>query len=159
MVRFEEVTEQVNTLAKEIQEKYFRDLANVKITYLFDTKKRSSGDRLVLGKCQKTNDMVKHFTIDEAQDEEGYQYVITLDKIAYDNISDVDRVRLIRHELRHILVIETEKKTHYRVNPHDIEDFVDEVELNKDDPGWANRVGQMIQLIYDQMEEEAKDKK
>ena len=33
---------------------------------------------------------------------------------------------------------------------HDFTDFYDEVELNKDDPNWANRVARTVSLIYEQ---------
>ena len=153
MIRFEEVSGDIVKLASSIQCKHFPELSDVKVKYLFDTKKRTRGDKLVLGRCQKTNELVKYFTIEEANDAEGYQYVISLDKITYNAIEDTDRIRLLRHELRHILVIETETKTHYKIYPHNIEDFVEEIELNQDDERWSLRVAQLVQDIYDQMEE------
>lgn len=147
MIRYEEVSEHCFQLALKVIEQYFPDLGDVKIKFLFDTKKRTHGGRLVLGKCQKPNELVKHFTVPEAKDNDGYQYVITLDKIAFDNITDDDRTRIIRHELRHVDVeIEEEKK--YKILPHNIEDFVEEIQLNLDDPDWARRVGAITRKLY-----------
>ncbi len=157
MIRFEDVPQDVIDLANKIQMQYFPDLVNVKMKYLFDIKKRTSGGKIVLGRCQKTDDLVKHFTINEANDEEGYQYIISLDKISYTNIEDIDRIRLLRHELRHILFFETEKKTVYKINPHNVEDFIEEIELNADDARWAMRIASLTATIYEQMEDDEKD--
>src|SRR3990172_2570231 len=115
MIRFEDVTEDAIKLANEVQEKYFPELVNVKIKYLFDLKQRTSGGKVCLGRCQKTDDLVKLFTIEESGDEEGYQYVISLDKVAYTNIEDVDRIRLLRHEQRHVLYLGDEAKQPYKI--------------------------------------------
>jgi len=159
MIRFESVTEDVIRLANEVQMKYFPELVDVKIKYLFDLKQRSSGGRTVLGRCQKTDDLVKLFTVEEAGDEEGYQYIISLDKVAYVNIEDVDRIRLLRHEQRHILYLGNEAKQPCKIYPHNINDFVEEVTLNSDDPSWSMRIGKLIEFIYEQMADQEKDEK
>ena len=147
MIRYEEVTEHCMQLVNQVINQYFPDLSSVKIKFLFNTKKCSRGGRLVLGKCQKPNDLAKHFSLPEAKNEDGYQYVITIDKIAYDNSEDIDRLRLLRHELRHVLVIRDED-TKYKIEPHNIEDFVEEVQLNADNPDWARRVGEIAKKLY-----------
>ena len=111
MIRFENVGDDVVNLASGIQEELFPELINVKIKYLFDLKKRTSGGKIILGRCQKTDDLVKYFSTEEARDAEGYQYIITVDKVAWDNIENIDKIRLHRHELRHILIFEKEEKT------------------------------------------------
>jgi len=148
MIRYEEVTEKALALANTVINQEFPLLENVKIKFLFDTKKRVSHGRLVLGKCQKPNELVKHFTIDEAKDSDGYQYVITLDKLAFEHMEDVDRIRLLRHELRHVLVDLDDDGPVYRIAPHNIEDFVEEIELNGDDPDWARKVGENVKKLY-----------
>ena len=158
MIRFENVSDEIILLANEIQEKWFPELIDVKIKYLFDLKKRTSGDKIILGRCQKTDDLVKYFSVEEARDAEGYQYIITIDKVACDNIEKYDKIRILRHELRHILVWEKEDKTIYKIHPHDIEDFVEEIELNREDPRWSLRIGALISDIYEQQEEIEKEK-
>ncbi len=159
MIRFEDVTEDVIRLANDIQTKYFPELVNVKIKYLFDLKERTSGGKTTLGMCHKTDDIEKLLSAEEARDEDGYQYIITLDKIAYMNIEDVDRIRLLRHELRHVLYLGDEAKQSYKIYPHDVTDFITEIELNADDPRWAMRVASLASNIYEQMKDAEKDEK
>jgi hypothetical protein len=157
-VRFEDVGEEVLDLMMEVRAEHFPELRSVKIKVLFDLKKRMSGGMLVLGRCQKSNDLIKHLTAEESQDEDGVPYLIYLDKNAWDNIEKVDRVRLMRHELRHIdLDLESERNP-FKIAAHDLTDFYEEVELNKDDSRWCQRVVGLTEAIYSQqrdMEETA----
>ena len=114
MLRFENVPESVINLATTLQEKHFVELIDVKIKYLFDTKRNVSGGKICLGRCRKTDDFIKYFSTGETNDDEGYQYVITLDKVAHDNIGDDDRARLLRHELRHASISERDDGFIYR---------------------------------------------
>jgi hypothetical protein len=148
MIRYEEVTGKLIALAETVISQEFPELLKVRIKFLFDLKKRVSRGRLVLGKCQKPNEMVRHFTIDEAMDSEGYQFVISVDKLAWEHMEDIDRVRLLRHELRHVEVDADDDGPVYRINPHNIEDFVEEIELNVDDPDWARKVGENVRKLY-----------
>ena len=50
---------------------------------------------------QKTNDLLRHLTIEDSNDESGYDYIMYLDKAVFENVEDADKVRLIRHELQH----------------------------------------------------------
>ena len=159
MIRFEDISNEVINLANNIQEELFPELINVKIKYLFDLKKRTSGGKIPLGRCQKTDELVKYFSVEEARDADGYQYIITLDKIAWDSIEEKDKIKLLRHELRHVLVFEKEEKTVYKIYPHNIEDFVEEIELNQDDPRWSLRIATLIADIYEQREEMEKENK
>lgn len=156
MIRYEDANTDVLDLAREIQAEFFPELRNVKIKYLFDLKKRSSSSENVFARCQRTNDILKYFTIDESGNEEGYAYIIYLDKLLWDNIERADRIRLIRHEMRHIL-IDDEAKNPFKLTDHDVSDFREEIELNKDDPRWDSRLSQLLTDLYDQqadMEEE-----
>ncbi len=155
-IRFEDVSDSVVRLADEIQEDYFPELVNVKIKFLFDLKKRMSNGKVVLGRCQKTTDVVKYFTIGESGGDEGYHYIIYLDKCAWDNIERTDQIRLIRHEMRHI-EYDIDAKNPYKIQPHDIEDFAEEIELNIDDTRWASRVASLAEEIYSQRRDQEAD--
>lgn len=150
MIRFEDCTSEVSDLAREVQAEYFPELRNVKIKYLFDLKKRLSGGALTLARCQKANDLIRHFTIDEAGGDEGYDYIIYLDKVVWNNIERVDRIRLLRHEMRHIW-IDDEAKNPIKLCDHDVNDFAEEIELNRDDTRWAERVSDLGIQIYEQL--------
>jgi hypothetical protein len=153
-MRFEPATDEAKSLLKEVQAEHFPELLNANILLLFDTKKRVSGGKVVLGRIQKTNDLLRHLTIEEARDDDGFDYIIYLDKVAFDNIVKEDRIRLIRHELKHILYDPDNEVNPYKIQPHDIEDFIDEIKLNVDDPGWAQRVAELTASIYEQIRDQ-----
>lgn len=155
-LRYEEVTEEVKRLFDEVQAKHFPELKNAKIITLFDVKKRASGGRVVLGRIMKTNDLLRHLTKDEAVAIEGYDYIIALDKEGWNAIGDADRVRLLRHELRHTYYDIDSESNPYRLLDHSITDFYEEVELNKDDPRWRERVATIVEAIYEQKKEDLK---
>jgi hypothetical protein len=155
-LRYEEPTEEVKKLLREIQAKHFPELKNAKIITLFDVKKRTSGGRMVLGRIMKTNDLLRHLTKDEAVAMEGYDYIITLDKEGWNAIGDADRVRVLRHELRHAYYDIDSDSNPYRLLDHSITDFYEEVDLNKDDPRWRERVAAVVEDIYEQKKEDRK---
>lgn len=148
MGRFEDVTESVNTLVRNIRDRDFPGLVGAKIKNLFDLKKRSSGGKMVLGRMQRTNDLLRHLTTDESDSDEGYDYIMYLDKMVYENIDDEDRIRLVRHELRHCLV-DIEARSPYKLIGHDIEDFEEEIRLNADNMGWASRCAAVGLSMYE----------
>jgi len=153
-MRFEQATDEAKGLLKEVQAEHFPELLNANILLLFDLKKRVSGGKTVLGRIQKTNDLLRHLTIEEAHDDDGFDYLIYIDKVCYENITKEDRIRLIRHELRHILYDANDERNPYKIIPHDIEDFVEEININVDDPGWASRVAELTLTIYEQMRDQ-----
>ncbi len=158
-LRYEEVTEDATKLLDEVLTKHFAELRNAKIIMLFDVKKRTSGGRVVLGRIMKTNDLLRHLTKNEAEAIEGYDYIVTLDKQAWDAIGHEDRVRLLRHELRHTYYDIESEANPYRLIDHSITDFYEEVELNKDDPRWRERVATVVADIYEQQKEDRKQER
>ncbi len=157
-LRYEEVTEDVWHMFRGVKANHFPELKNAKIILLFDLKKRRSGGRVVLGRIMKTNDLLRHLTKDEAEAIEGYDYIITLDKVGWDTITENDRTRILRHELRHTYFDVESESNPYKLLDHSITDFYEEVELNKDDPRWRERVATVVADIYEQQAEERKAK-
>jgi hypothetical protein len=157
-LRYEEVTEGVLTSLAAVRAECFPELRNAKIKVLFDLKKRRTGGRIVLARILKTNDLIRHLTKDEAEVMEGYDYIITFDKKCWVHSSDKDRLRILRHELRHTFFDIESEKDPYKLLSHSITDFYEEVELNRDDPRWRERVGTLTEDIYEQ-EKEAKAEK
>lgn len=149
-MRYEPCAQSVNELFEEVQQQYFPELRNVAIMLLLDTKKCNSKGKLVLGRIKKASEMEKYLTTDIVEDE-GIDFVMLLDKNMATHCEEEDIKRVIRHELRHIFITERGKLT---IIPHDYEDFVIEVELNQNDTRWALRVAEMVNLIYDQEEDE-----
>lgn len=154
--RFIEASEEAIALTDKIRTEYFPLLETAVIKVLFDTRKRTRGNRIVLGRMLKANDLIRKLTDQLA--EEGCDYIMFLDRIVFENTTPANKARLIRHELRHCKVVGTPEKPKYKIIPHDIEDFVIEIELNQDDVGWARDAAQLASDIYDQIEEDKKEK-
>ena len=91
-LRYDEVNEHVLDLLKEVRSQDFPELKNAKIKVLFDLKKRKSGGLIVLARIIKTNDLMRHLTRQKADVTEGYDYIITIDKKCWDNITDLDTI-------------------------------------------------------------------
>jgi len=158
-LRYEEVNDEVAVMLREIKAEHFPELKNAKIKVLFDLRKRKSGGMMVLARIMRTNDLLRHLTIDEAGAIEGYDYIVSVDKLCWDNIARADKERLIRHELRHtVFDIEAEANA-YKLQDHTITDFYEEIEFNKEDPRWRERLCTLVEDIYEQQKEAGLDKK
>ena len=150
MGRFEDVDNDVIDLLHEIIQEYFPEFRNLKIKGLFDLKKRTNGGKIVLARIQKTNDLLRHLTIEESRSDEGYDVILYIDRKCWENVGREDKVRILRHEIRHLAFNE---KGEVVVIPHDIEDFVEEVQLNQNDMRWRDRVATITSDIYEQERE------
>jgi hypothetical protein len=158
-LRYEEVTGDVEDILHEVLTAHFPELRNAKIILLFDLKKRTSGGRVVLGRIMKTNDLLRHLTRDDAIAIDGVDYIVTLDKQGWDAIGREDKVRVLRHELRHTYYDIESEDSPYKLVDHSITDFYEEVDLNKDDPRWRERVATVVADIYEQQKEDRKKDK
>jgi hypothetical protein len=107
----------------------------------------------------KTNDLLRHLTKDEADAMEGYDYIITIDKTCWDSIIRDDKIRIVRHELRHTYFDIESEDNPYKLLDHSISDFYEEVEFNKDDPRWRERLATVVEDIYEQKKEARQDSK
>jgi len=152
MGRFEDCDEDMVDLLREVTAEYFPEFRNVRVKCLFDMKKRMSGGKVVLGRIQKANDLIRHLTAEEARVEDGFDALLYVDHKAWTNIGHEDRIRILRHELRHL---DFNTKGDLVVVPHSISDFYEEIALNVDDARWAERVATLTTDIYDQEKEQA----
>jgi len=151
--RFSEVTSDVDDILHEVRQQYFPELVNAKILCLFDIKKRQSKGKIILARIKKSDDLVRHLTINETDNEEGFDYIVFIDQMIWTNIEREDKIRLIRHELRHTLYDVDSRTTPYKLISHDVEDFIAEIELNSDDLRWSQRVGELLEHLYSQERE------
>lgn len=158
-LRYEEVNEEVMSVLKEVKSEYFPELKNAKIKVLFDIKKRKAGGMVILARIMKTNDLLRHLTIDEADAMEGYDYIIALDKTCWESIIRDDKIRIVRHELRHACFDIESEDNPYKLQDHSISDFYEEVEYNNDDPRWRERLATVVEDIYEQKKEARQDGK
>lgn len=135
----------------EVVEKHFPIFINANTKLFFDTKKRKSKGRIVLGKCKLAKDMEKFLTKEEV--EYGYDYFIAIDKKAWDIAEDDDKARIMRHECRHMGLNDVGD---WALTPHDVEDFAAEIDLNKDKSDWGLRLAELTEAAYEQEKEAAK---
>lgn len=149
-MKYDDVPESVNELFFKLKKEHFPHIANAKILFLAHKKKMMHKGALVMGKIIKPNDLTRYLSRDEAP-EEGYDFIILLDNKMLLNCEDKDIERVLRHELRHIFYDPDSKKP-YSLIDHDFSDFHAEVELNKDDPGWAKRLSRAVSFMYHQEE-------
>lgn len=147
MSRFEDAPQQVIDFVGKVREVNFPELDGALIKVMFDGKKRKAGGRLVLGRIKSSNDELKSFAIDINGN--PYDYILFLDRLVYDNISEKDRERLIFHELCHCKTDFESNTNQYKVCDHEINTFYAEIEANRDDPQWLERVSTIAASLYD----------
>lgn len=149
MNRFEECNENLVEVFLDVLEERFQRLSYLKFKLIFDTKKRVSKGNTVLAEIALTSDKIKFFTKDDVA-VDGYDYVITVDKKAWELANDKDKRRIISHELRHAFV---DEKGNCKLIGHEIEDFYEELKLNQDDPEWSRNLARLVRDVYDQEKE------
>jgi len=156
-MRYEDADESlVEVFLKVAEERFPNTCANLNIKLMFDTKRRVRKGKICLASVEIANDKVKYFTKHEVE-VGGYDYIIIVDRKAWELANEKDRIRLISHELRHVFVDENGKR---KLVPHDIEDFVVEIKLNEDDPDWGFKLCTLVEDVYEQEKELKKlDKK
>lgn len=147
-MKYDEAPESLYQMYENLKGKYFPHLANAKMLFLINKKKMVNRGNIVLGKLMKPSDLVRYLSRNEAP-EDGYDFIILFDSKLVAHCEEIDIERVMRHELRHIF-FDADSKNPYKLIDHDFTDFYDEVELNRDDPGWAKRVSQVVSLIYHQ---------
>lgn len=150
-MRYEDADESlVEVYLKVAEERFPITCANLNIKLIFDTKRRVSKGKLILATIEIANAKIKYFTKHEVKLGEGVDYILIVDQKAWELANEQDRVRLISHELRHVFIDDDGK---HKLLPHDIEDFVMEVELNKDNPDWGKKLATLVTDVYDQEKE------
>jgi hypothetical protein len=150
--RYDDAPE-IEPMLHKVRDNHFPELVNAKILVLFDLKKRGSKGMVTLARIMKANDLIRHLTTDNKDLFEGYDYIIAVDKVFWDNTSEADRERVIRHELRHTYFDIDSENDPYKLINHDITDFHAEVEANRDDPMWRERCATLTADVYDQMKD------
>jgi len=147
MSRFIEAPQEVLNELNEVVDEWFPNYKSCNIKVLMDSKRSKSKGRTVFASIKKANDKEKYFTSSNIYPD-GADYLLFIDDNIFSNIGKEDRVRILRHELRHIY-FDSEKDDPWKVIPHDFEDFVAEVELNKEDPNWSLRVLEIAESVYE----------
>lgn len=145
-MRYEEADEGLVEVFLDTLEKNFQSLQHLKFKLIFDLKKRIKNGKIVLASIEIPGPKLKYFTIDDIATD-GYDFILLVDKKAWELSSEFVKPRLIRHELRHIFI---DEKGQPKLVGHEIEDFYAEIELNKDDPEWRRKLATLTYDIYEQ---------
>lgn len=149
MLRYEDVGDDVLQVFFDVMEERFPQYQYLNFKLVYDLKKRIKGGKIVLANVELASAKIKYFSQDEKA-AEGYDYVLFIDKKAWELSSDIDKKRLLSHELRHVFVDENGGP---KIVGHEIEDFYEEIRLNKDDPEWARKLVRLVSDVYDQEKE------
>ena len=149
MNRYEAVIQDVFEVLKEVRENYFSELSGAEIFCIFDTKKKISNGRFQLASIRIANDFEKFLTLEDTGAQEGFDYIIRIDKKVWEMSTRMNKFRLLRHELRHTNV-DPEAKKPWKLRPHSLEDFYTEIRLNEDEPRWAQELTGKALAAYEE---------
>lgn len=157
--KFEEVTDECLELFNDVVENDpdFFSLGSAKFKLLFFNKKKKKSGQLVAAYIQKTNDLLRYMTSQEANDENGFDYIVYFDQNIWNEIADEDRKRIIQHELLHCVYKPSSKKNQYSLRDHTIQGFHEEVEretLEGGDQRWQERIFEVAESVYDKDDED-----
>ena len=147
MNRYEDVDDSVVEVFIKVVEDWFPEVGNLKIKLMFDLKKKVSKGKMALAYIELVNEKLKFLTSSKLI-KGGYEYLIIVNKVAWELADNEDRVRIIRHELRHIFEDENGKLS---LLPHDISDFSEELEINKNNQNWAANLANAALDRYEEM--------
>lgn len=154
-MRYEDCNESLVQMFLEVLEDRFPGKAYLKYKLIFDTKKKINKGQMVLADVSLASEKIKFFTKDDVA-VDGYDYVLTVNKKAWDLAGEKDKKRILSHEMRHIFV---DEKGAPKLIGHEIEDFYEEIKSNQDDPEWSRKLGRLVLDVYEQEKEMNKDKK
>lgn len=127
----------------QVVEETFPNLSGFSFGLLFRTKLKRSRGNVVFSEICLPSKLMSYF----AKDASGnpYDYLLIVDEMAWSCGHDSDRIRLMRHELRHVFI---DDKGNPKLIDHDFADFHTEVELNKDNPMWASNLSEVVVAGY-----------
>jgi hypothetical protein len=151
MSQFRKADSSVYTVFLDMIEKNFPELSGYSFGLLFREKiQKSQGNVTIASICQPTK-LLSYF----AKNDNGkpFDFLIIVDEMAWCCAKEKDRIRIIRHELRHI---DMSGKSP-RLIGHDFQDFYKEVDLNADDPSWCQKLAEVTLAGYDQVKDGQKD--
>lgn len=150
--RYEDADDGLVEVFLDVLEERFPSYQHLSFKLLFDLKKRISKGNVVLASIEVASPKIRHFTKNK-KNVDGYDYVVVVDRKAWELSSEKDKKRILSHELRHVLL---DDKGKCKIIGHEINDFYMEVRLNADDPEWARRLCVMVADVYQQEKELSK---
>jgi hypothetical protein len=152
MSQFRKADSSVYTTFLDMIEKVFPNLSSYSFGLLYREKMKKSKGGLILAEiCQPTK-LLSYF----AKNDSGnpFDFLIIVDEMAWCCANAADRIRLMRHELRHIDISD---KGVARLIGHDFQDFYAECDLNADSPTWGQKLVEIVLAGYGQVKDGQKD--
>lgn len=145
MSRYQDAKKKLRIRMEKIKKNHFPNLANVEIKVLMDTKKKKSKGTIRMAEIKPTDDMTRFLTKEQSKNLNGYDYIMIVDKKLYDHFDRSDLDRVLFHELKHCFIDENDN---CKTIPHDFEGFYAEIDYNKDDPEWKNRMTEVLEELH-----------
>ena len=105
MHRYEDSDESLVEVFLAVMEEHFPQLQFLKFKLIFDLKQRVSKGRLVLASIETAGPKIRYLSKDKIAID-GYDLLLIVDQKAWEIASAEQRVKLIRHELRHVQIDE-----------------------------------------------------
>jgi hypothetical protein len=146
MHRYEDSDDNLTEVFLNVMEEHFPQLQFLKFKLIYDLKMRVSKGRLVLASVETASPKIKYLSKDKIAID-GYDLLMIVDQKAWEVASLDQRVKLMRHELRHVQLDETGGAS---LVGHEIEDFHIEVKLNQDSPEWRMALATLTHDMYEQ---------
>jgi hypothetical protein len=129
--------------------------ANIKVVMDCKPKVDKLTEAVTFASIKLANEVEKYLTKD-GHNLDGIDYILFINDVVWELADAANKKRIISHELRHTFI---DEKGNYKIIKHDLEDFYAEVELNRDDPMWAQSLGTIALAKIEQIKEEAKANK
>lgn len=144
-MRFQDVTSNEYDVLNKVIDKSieFDGYKELNIKLIFDTKAKKKNGKYIFAYIKPVDDLNYYLMTDDAK------YLIFLNIDLWNELEDIDKERLLRHETRHILVDHSKSKP-YKLRPHTWETFREEVEEEKDsgDVFWMDRLAEIADAMY-----------
>lgn len=155
MHRYEDSDDSLVEVFLNVMEEHFPQLQYLKFKLIYDLKQRVSKGRLVLASIETAGPKIKYLSKDNIAID-GYDLLLIVDQKTWEVASADQRVKLVRHELRHVQI---DEKGCVKIVGHEIEDFHVEVKLNKDNPEWRMHLAMLTSDMYEQEKLMSKESK
>ena len=155
MTRYEDVAQDVKDLFYKLVEDRFPVHNGTRFMLVFDTKKRMRQGKLILASIETTNDKTRFLTSSN-DNPDGFDYLVVIDKLAWETASVEDRARILSHELCHAYI---DEKGKYKIIDHDIQDFLAEIKRNEATPDWGTKLTALVGAIYEQKSDQEQSNK
>jgi len=148
MSQFRKADSSVYSTFLDMIEKIFPELSGYSFGLLFrEVIKKSRGGVILAEVCQPGK-LLSYY----AKNDNGnpFDFLIIVDEMVWACANPEDKIRIMRHELRHINLSE---KGVPRLIGHDFQDFYVEVDLNKDNPSWCQHLIEVTLAGYNQVKD------